>query len=194
MSWKETKPLPWIFSTQSQAGETSPRGLKTQKINCMHPEWIISTMSRGLNRSDNFGRELPGEVVGLLGKGSATRNGPVNKRGVIKIHLPEKSPDFPCNVEYSTQQSFSFLCSPQLLGFIISQSEASRTIDILWEILYRGHGLWCQFYISLGLVFMANVTRIAILELAFYGVTIPEERDFIPDELSRWGKRLLFCS
>lgn len=49
----------------------------------------------------------------------------------------------------------------------------------------RRRGLWCQFYISLGLVFMANVTRIAILELAFYGVTIPEERDFIPDELPR---------
>lgn len=32
---------------------------------------------------------------------------------------------------------------------------------------------------------MANVTRIAILELAFHGVTIPEERDFIPDELPR---------
>lgn len=38
---------------------------------------------------------------------------------------------------------------------------------------------------------MANVTRIAILELAFYGVTIPEERDFIPDELPRGGGHLL---
>lgn len=35
---------------------------------------------------------------------------------------------------------------------------------------------------------MANVTRISILELAFYGTTIPEERDFIPDELPCLGK------
>lgn len=41
---------------------------------------------------------------------------------------------------------------------------------------------------------MANVTRIAILELAFYGATIPGERDFIPDELPCLGKHLLFCN
>lgn len=40
---------------------------------------------------------------------------------------------------------------------------------------------------------MANVTRIAIFELAFYGATIQGERDFIPDELPCLGKPLLFC-
>lgn len=74
---------------------------------------------------------MPGEVVGLPGKGSATRKRSWKQKEVIKIHLPEKSPDFPCNVEYWRQPSFSFLCSPQLLGFIISQPEASRTIGIL---------------------------------------------------------------
>lgn len=96
----------------------------------------------------------------------------------------------------STQQSFSFLRSPQLLGFIMSQSEASKTIDILWQIHYRGCGAeicGASFYISVGLVFVANVTRIAILELVLYSVAIPEERDFIPDELPCLGKRLLFC-
>lgn len=46
---------------------------------------------------------------------------------------------------------------------------------------------------------MANVTGIAISELAFCGVTIPEERDFIPeergfipDELPPFRKALVF--
>lgn len=29
----------------------------------------------------HFGREVPGEAVGLLGRASATQNGPLNKRG-----------------------------------------------------------------------------------------------------------------
>lgn len=69
--------------------------------------------------------------VGLLGKGSTAvwyMKWSCKQKEVIIIHLPEKSPDFPCNVQYSLHSRAFPFCAPlsSLVLSSLSQRQARQ--------------------------------------------------------------------
>lgn len=119
--------LPWNFSTQSQTWGHKDSEIR---INDTNPAWTIPKASWFLNRSYHFDGGRIGEV-GLLGKGSAVgqyMNWSCQQKEVIKIHLPERSPDFPCNVQHSLcSRAFPFCAAlSSLVLSSLSQRQARQ--------------------------------------------------------------------
>lgn len=112
------------FSTQNQAWGHKDSEIR---INDINPAWTIPKASWFLNRPYHFDGGRTGEV-GLLGKGSAVgqyMNWSCQQKGVIKIHLPARSPDFPCNVQHSLcSRAFPF-CAP-LSSLVLSSLSQRR--------------------------------------------------------------------
>lgn len=68
---------------------------------------------------------------GLFGKGSAVvcyMKWSGKQKEVIKIHLPEKSPDFPCNMQYFLHSRAFPFCAPfsSLVLSSLSQRQARQ--------------------------------------------------------------------